>query len=164
MRPLSLEDLLMSQSERDLVVESLPEGGLLVMEPEAGRSHTLNAAASVVWQAWSGGERDVAALAARIAAATELPADEGIAHTALARLKDAGLVREEIPQPSLESVSRRRLLKVAAGLALALPLVETIVTPSPAAAQSSPTLPPAPAPAPPPAPPTANARVRRPVD
>jgi hypothetical protein len=156
----------MSQSERDLVVESLPEGGLLVMEPEAGRSHTLNAAASVVWQAWGEGERDVAALAARIAAATELPADEGIAHTALARLKDAGLVREEIPQPSLESVSRRRLLKVAAGLALALPLVETIVTPSPAAAQSGPTFPPpAPAPAPPsPTPPAAEARVRRPVD
>lgn len=157
----------MSQSERGFVVESLPEGGLLVMEPEAGRSHTLNAAASVVWQAWGEGERDVAALAARIAAATELPADEGIAHTALARLKDAGLVREEIPQPDLESVSRRRLLKVAAGLALALPLVETIVTPSPAAAQSAPTFPPpAPAPAPPasPTPPAAEARVRRPVD
>jgi hypothetical protein len=148
----------MSQSERDLVVEGLPEGGLLVMEPDGGRSHTLNAAASVVFEAWRAGEHDVAALAAKVAASTELPADEGIVHTALARLKDAGLVREEIPQPSLESVSRRRLLRLAAGAAFALPLVETIVTPSPAAAQSLFAPPPV---GPPSAP---AARLRRPVD
>jgi hypothetical protein len=126
----------MDRPVRDLVVEVLPEGGLLVMEPDGGRSHTLNAAAAVVFEAWRAGEQDVAALAAKVAAATDLPADEGIVHTALARLKDAGLVREEIPQPSLESVSRRRLLRLAAGAAFALPFVETIVTPSPAAAQS----------------------------
>lgn len=146
----------MAQVVRDLVVENLPEGGLLVMEPDGGKSHTLNAAAAVVFEAWRAGERDVETLAAKVATATELPADEGIVHTALARLKDAGLVRDEIPQPSLESVSRRRLLKLAAGAAFALPLVETIVTPSPAAAQSLP-VPPQTFPGP-------QARVRRPVD
>lgn len=150
----------MIEAARDLVVESLPEGGLLVMQSDGGKSHTLNAAAAVVFEAWRAGEHDVAALAAKVAASTDLPADEGIVHTALARLKDAGLVREEIPQPSLESVSRRRLLKLAAGAAFALPFVETIVTPSPAAAQSLPAPPPT---FPPPASPT-GARLRRPVD
>jgi hypothetical protein len=155
----------MVQSERNLVLENLPDGGLLVMEPDGGRSHSLNAAAAAVWQAWSAGEHDITILASRIAAVTELPADEGIAHAALARLKDAGLVREEIPQPTLESVSRRRLLKLAAGAAFALPFVETIVTPSPASAQTLPAPPPAsPPPASPPTtPPPTGARFRRPV-
>jgi hypothetical protein len=150
----------MGQTDRDLVVENLPDGGLLVMEPDGGRSHTLNASAAAVWQAWREGEHDVTVLAERVAASTELPADEGIIHSALARLKDARLVTEEIPQPSLESVSRRRLLRLAAGAAFALPFVETIVTPSPGAAQSLPAPPPA---APPTTPPPVPARFRRPV-
>lgn len=157
----------MAINPHDLVVESLPDGGLLVIDPGAGRSHTLNAAAAAVWKAWSEGVRDLPELAARVAGASELPADEGIVHSALGQLKDARLITEEVPQPSLESVSRRRLLKLAAGAAFALPFIETIVTPSPAAAQSAPVpgpspgpaaptpLPPPP-PAPPPSPPTAD--------
>ena len=137
----------MTQTAREIVVEKLPEGGLLVIDPIAGRSHTLNAAAAAVWSAWTEGVRDLDELARRVASTTPLPADEGIVHAALAQLKDTGLVREEIPTPSLESVARRRLLKVAAAAAFALPLIETIITPSPAAAQSE-----VPAPPPPPAP------------
>lgn len=143
----------MLEATTDLVVEELPDGGLLVMDPGAERSHALNAAAAAVWKAWKAGTRDLDQLAARVAAATTLPADHGIVHLALAQLRDAGLVRDEIPQPSLASVSRRRLLGLAAGVAIALPVIETIVTPRPAAAQSAPGPSPFPPPAPAPVPP-----------
>ena len=159
----------MASQARNLITESLPEGGLLVIDPEAGRSHTLNAAAAAAWKAWSEGSREVSDIAARIASTTPLPADDGIAHAALAQLKDAGLVSEEIPVPPLQQVARRRLLQLAAAAALALPLIETIVTPSPAHAQSAPppspgppAPPPSPGPAPGPAPGANPGSLRRP--
>jgi hypothetical protein len=77
----------------------------------------------------------------------------------MSQLEDAGLIDAEVPQLPVRDVSRRRLLELAASVGAAaatLPLVESIVTPSPAMAQS---LPPAPPPAPTGAP-TARTRPR----
>jgi PqqD family protein of HPr-rel-A system len=146
----------MMSDPQELILERLDNGETLVVDEAAGRTHTLNASAAAVFDAWREGKRSLPELAERLSQSTGLPADDGLVVAALSQLEDAGLIEGDIPQLPVRQVSRRRLLELAASVGAAaatLPLVESIVTPTPAMAQSSPTAPPPPAPIPPPTPP-----------
>ena len=124
-----------ARSEGILVREL--NGDFIVYDEDAGRAHELNTAAASVWRHCDGAT-PVDALAAALAAETELPADEEIVHLALAQLSKAGLL--EGPEVALAArVSRRQLIQrlgLAGSVTLLLPMVGSLVVPSPAAALS----------------------------
>lgn len=113
------------------------EGELLVARTATNEGHALNEAAAIVFE-FCDGVTSRAAMAAEVARRTGLPLDEGIVDLALAELREAGLVepdQEADPGVTRRSVIRRLALPVAA--AALLPVVETILMPSSAAAAPS---------------------------
>jgi hypothetical protein len=113
------------------------EGGFVLYDELTQRVHELNASAASVWQ-HSDGSTSIEALTAAVAADTELPADEAIVHLALAQLGKAGLL--DGPQAPFDArISRRQIsqrLGLTGSLALLLPIVSSIVAPTPVMAQS----------------------------
>jgi hypothetical protein len=112
----------------------------LLLDEHTLRVHELNATAASVWR-HADGSRSITDLAAAMATDTGLPADDEIVRLALAQLSKAGLLED--PQSIFDArISRRQLtrrLGLTGGLALLLPLVSSIVAPTPAMAQSAPT-------------------------
>lgn len=151
-----------------LLVERV-DGEVLVVKESSREAHALNEAASIVFDLCDGAmSRE--AMAAEVARRTGLPIDEGVVDLALTDLVEAGLVvlDDEAPAAITRRGLIRRLALPAAAMAM-LPVVETVLMPAPAAAQSGPvpsTTPPStgpsgspppsgsPSPSPPPPPPS----------
>jgi DNA-binding IclR family transcriptional regulator len=115
------------KTKNGLVVETLPEGGCLILDESTQMSHALQPEAAAVWACLERGVADPPAIARETALPTET------VEVALAQIAECGLLENE------GSSSRRQLLSRAAtvaGAAAALKLVESIATPTPAAAQS----------------------------
>lgn len=128
------------QARKDnLLVQNLDEE-VVVYDQDTDQVHRLNGAAAVVWRSCDG-KTTVADMAATLASETELPEDETIIHHALKQFDKAGLLLEGVPAlHDIERISRRRLiakLSVGAGIAVLLPLVSSMVAPSPVYAQST---------------------------
>lgn len=110
-----------------LIVEALPEGGCLVVDETAQKSHALSAEAAKVWRCLQQGTGEPANIAAVSGVAPD------VVEATLVQLAAADLFEVE------SGSSRREWLARAAtvvGAAAGLKLVETIATPSPASAQS----------------------------
>src|SRR5262245_52886422 len=119
-----------------LVVKELPEE-VLVYDLERHRAHCLNPAAAAVFKSCDG-RRTVADLARILRRETGAPADEAWVHLALDRLEKAHLLEERGAPRAGRAVSRRTLLrKAGVGLAAALPLVTSIVAPTPTEAAAT---------------------------
>jgi hypothetical protein len=122
-----------------LLVEEV-EDELLVYDQDHDSAHRLNRTAAIVWRHCDG-EHDIAALVAVLSAELgEDLADEDLVRIALDNLSERGLV-DGVPQraPEETRVSRRRFIRRVGTVgvaALALPVVSSLVAPSPAAAQS----------------------------
>lgn len=127
----------------DLLVERV-EGELLVVKTSSHEAHALNEAASVVFDLCDG-STSRAAMAAEVQRLTSLPADEEVIDLALAELADAGLISKDEERPSITRRSLIRRLTLPAAIVALLPVVETILLPTPASAASGP-VPPAPPP------------------
>jgi hypothetical protein len=116
-----------------LLIRELP-GELLVYDLEEHRAHCLNRAAALVFER-SDGETSVRDLARMLHRELGAPADEGWVELALEKLGEAGLLREVSDEPARSGArpSRREMLR-RAGLAsaAALPIVLSIVAPTPA--------------------------------
>ncbi len=114
------------------------EDELLVYDLERHEAHCLNATVAWVW-ARSDGTRTVAELTAALPE-TGLPAEPDLVWDALAQLQAAHLLDTPVRLPSgAGNLSRKDALKRlgrAAGLALLLPAVESIVAPVSAQAAS----------------------------
>jgi Coenzyme PQQ synthesis protein D (PqqD) len=120
----------------DLVVREL-EGELLVYDLASHRAHRLNPTAALVFQGCDG-RTALPDLAARLRRELGVPADERWVRLALRRLSRAGLLEKGVSAPA--GVSRREILQRsgrAAGLALLLPAVTSILAPTPAEAAAS---------------------------
>lgn len=123
-----------------LVVERVDDE-LLVYDLERDRAHRLNEAAALVFERCNG-ERGVAELAEALSEDSGQQIDEDVVGRALVRLSEAHLLDEPVVAADGHEWSRRQVLKRigAAGAAgLALPVVTSIVAPTPAEAQASPT-------------------------
>lgn len=121
----------------DLLVEELDDGFVVYDEIE----HTacaLNRTAAIVWRNLDG-ERDVQDLVEVLREEVGEVADEDLVMMALDRLEERGLIESGYPGRDPESArfSRRRFIR-AAGVAavVALPVIDAVVAPTPAAALS----------------------------
>jgi hypothetical protein len=110
-----------------LVVEALPDGGCLVVDESAQQSHALSAEAAKIWRCLEDGAVEVAG----IAAATGLKSD--VVEAGMLQLEAAGLLEVAAGSSRRDWLARAAMV---AGAAVGLVLVETIATPTPAAAQS----------------------------
>jgi len=125
------------EKRRDgLVVKELPEE-ILVYDLERHKAHCLNPAAAVVFKHCNG-ERSVAELARLLRRELGASADQSWVHLALDRLGRAHLLEEGGRAREARGLSRREVLKRAGvGLAAALPLVTSIVAPTPVEAAAT---------------------------
>jgi hypothetical protein len=126
------------EKRRDgLVVKELPDE-VLVYDLERHRAHCLNPAAATVFKSCDG-KHTIGELARLLRREVGAPADEAWVSLALDRLGKAHLLEERVPAPhAARSVSRREILKKAGvGLAAALPLVTSIVAPTPVEAAAT---------------------------
>ncbi len=122
----------------DLVVEGFLDE-VLVYDLQRNRAHCLNRTAALVWQNCDG-RTTVAELAEVLASELEIPANEAMVWMALTRLSKARLLKEPVISPGTpRTYSRRAVMQTlgsVAKISLILPVVQSIVTPSAAQAQS----------------------------
>jgi len=125
-------------ARQDDVVVSKVEDDLLVYDRRRHRAHALNRSAALVWQHCDG-QRTVGDLASLLRRELEPSADESVVWLALTQLGRAHLLHSPVTAPgAVASYSRRELLR-RAGVSLVagaflLPVVESIVAPTAAAA------------------------------
>jgi len=120
------------RARRDgLVVQDLADE-TLVYDLQRDRAHCLNRTAALVWRRCDG-RTSVAGLANLLQDAVGLPAAEAVVWMALERLGKAHLLQERITPPGgAGRYSRREVLRrlsIAAGLAVLLPAVQSILAP-----------------------------------
>jgi hypothetical protein len=125
------------EKRRDgLVVKELPDE-ILVYDLERHKAHCLNPAAAFVFK-HSNGERSVAELTRLLRREVGPSADESWVHLALRHLGKAHLLEGGQEIRETRGLSRRDMLKRAGiGLAAALPLVTSIVAPTPVEAAAT---------------------------
>jgi hypothetical protein len=125
MKPLARRD--------GLLIRELP-GELLVYERDEHRAHCLNGTAATVFKN-ADGTRTVTDLALLVAPPGERAGGEAVVAETLACLADAGLLENG---PAAVRWSRREVIRrVGVGTALLLPVVASVVAPTPAEAAAS---------------------------
>lgn len=110
-----------------LIVEKLEDGGCLVVDEDAQQSHALGPQAAAVWACLESETFD------RNAIAAETSLDRDTVDRALAELTETGLLVPDSDATRREILSRAAAI-VGAGAGLAL--IDSVATPTPAAAQS----------------------------
>jgi hypothetical protein len=115
-----------------LIVRELPDE-LLVYDLESHQAHCLNRTAAVVFEHCDG-RRSVAQIARILRRKLDVhaPADESLVWLSLERLAGARLLEEREAAPA--APSRRELVRRLALVAATLPLVATVLAPTPAEA------------------------------
>jgi hypothetical protein len=119
--------------KKNLLCESIA-GEIVVWDKQCNRAHRLNRSAGIVWQHVDGKNTaaDLAAIVDRELGAGESAAT--LVEEALDRFAELGLLETEQSQIN----SRRALIRRVAVAAALIPLVASIVVPTPAKAQSGP--------------------------
>ena len=121
--------------KKGLAVQNLANE-VLVYDLERHRAHCLNEAAALVWRQCDG-ETSVSEMTRMLKEKLDVPADPELVRYALDRLAKAHLL-ESSPAPA--KYSRRdfiaRLKKLGLAASVALPVVSSIVSPTPAHAMS----------------------------
>lgn len=120
-----------------LVVRELADE-TLVYDLEGHRAHCLNRTAALVWQLCDG-ENTVSRIAEKMCERLSARVPEGVVRLALEQLADRGLIApgEFSPVPAAHLVSRRLMMRrLGLAAAVSLPLVTSIISPTPVMAQS----------------------------
>ncbi len=124
--------------EDQLVVEELPDE-TLVYDLKRHKAQCLNRTATLVWRSCDG-QTTVAEMATMLENELEIPADESVVWMALDRLGRSHLLTEQVTLPADRAeYSRRAVIRTlgqVAGMSLLLPVVESIVAPTAAHAQT----------------------------
>jgi hypothetical protein len=122
--------------KQGLVIQELPDE-VLVYDLDRDRAHCLNTTAAFVWQRCDG-KNTTAQIARTLGRQFDCAVDEKIVWLALDQLgRNHLLDRQPAPPSALMGMNRRAMVR-ALGLAaiIAVPLVTSIVAPTPAMAQS----------------------------
>ncbi len=124
-------------SRKGLLVRELA-GEIVVYDLERDEAHYLNRTAACVFE-HSDGRETVAEIAVRLQAELKLPADEALVWLALDRLEEAGLLAHKPTRPCDAGGWPRRdaIVRTGIGLALLLPVVASILVPTPAEAAAT---------------------------
>jgi len=120
----------------DLIVKEMPDE-VLVYDLVRDKAHCLNQTAALVWN-YCDGRTSVAKMAGRLGKELNANVDEGVVWLALNQLSKNHLLQERIVPPALMTGINRREMIRALGVAavVAVPVVTSIVAPTPAQAQS----------------------------
>lgn len=127
------------RARRDAVFAEKLAAETILYDKAAHRAHSLNQTVGLVWEL-ADGQRSIAEVAAELHRELGVPADESVVLLALQELARCGLLEEPIPAESgPERLSRRevaRRLALAGASAAMLPLVASVLAPTPAMASS----------------------------
>jgi hypothetical protein len=121
---------------KELIIEALPSE-TIVYDTINHRVHCLNETASLIWQHCDG-QTSVEQIANRASQRLRAPADEDVVRLGLRELNDRGLLVSEpgdAPTVSRREVGKRLAVFGGAFVAL-LPVITSIVAPTPAMAAS----------------------------
>jgi hypothetical protein len=115
---------------------------LVIYDQDTHKVFHLNKAAAIVWEHCE----DAASLdelSHTLASHSGLPASEDLTGLALQELRDAELIEGSFASAAGREVARREVMMRMAGMALALPLVVSLLAPTPsmAASQGDPKIP-----------------------
>lgn len=118
----------------DLEVAPLPEE-TVVYDRRTDKAHCLNQTAALVWENCNGRNepRDIAQL---VGASLSAPVPVDVVSLAIAELAKAGLLEPEMAAQA-KGPSRREVIRRTAGIAVALPLISTLLAPTAASASST---------------------------
>ena len=116
----------------NLVVEPL-EDELLVYDITTDEAHCLNASAALVWQNCDG-QTSLSQLVKLVEQRLRLPAGGDVTSLALQQLSRKGLLTERLCSTTPALISRRSLIRSLGLAAGSLPLIISIVSPTPAQA------------------------------
>jgi hypothetical protein len=116
----------------DVIVQEMPDE-LLVYDRQSHRAHALDRVSAYVWRQCDG-QTPVDEIAARLPAELDVPANEDLVRLALDSLRKANLLMDQAePEPRC---SRRELAQRLGKLAIAVPVVLSILAPTAAQASS----------------------------
>jgi hypothetical protein len=126
----------MPHARRSGLIVKEAEGEVLIYDLERNKAHCLNDTAAKVWQ-YCDGETTVAAVSTSLSRELNAPCDEKLIWYALDQFAKDNLLEEKIAAPAfmIGGMNRRQMVRTL-GLtaAIALPLVSTILAPTPAQA------------------------------
>ncbi|MGH9839624.1 MAG: PqqD family protein [Blastocatellia bacterium] len=123
-------------SKKDFMVVEEMANEVLVYDTAKNKLHVLNPAAAAVWNHCDG-KTGVSEIAGKLGAESDGRINEDLTWLALEELGKSGLMEGTVDVPQ-DHISRRAMIKkAAAAAALALPVVTTVIAPSPARAQSA---------------------------
>jgi coenzyme PQQ synthesis protein D (PqqD) len=118
-----------------LIVKDLPEE-TLVYDLETDKALCLNLTAARVWKSCNG-KRSLAQLRELLEKETGSPVLEDVVWLALDQLETFGLLEVNLARPQrFAGLSRRQILRTAALTAAAIPIITSIIAPTPAQAAS----------------------------
>ena len=118
-----------------LIVKELPDE-TLVYDLADDKAHCLNDTAAQVWKNCDG-NKSVGEIKALLAEEACAPIDEGVVWLALDQLEKFKLLEEGPTAPAVfAGMSRRQLMRNLGVAAVALPMIVSIISPSPAQAAS----------------------------
>ncbi|HEY0101572.1 MAG TPA: PqqD family protein [Pyrinomonadaceae bacterium] len=123
--------------ERDLIVEELKDE-TLVYDLESHRAHCLNRSAALVWKQCDG-RRSVAEIAGNLSREFPAGADDEMVSFALEQLAKFKLLEERGGKPAgaKTGLTRREMMRrLGLAAAVGIPLVTSIVAPTPAQAST----------------------------
>jgi hypothetical protein len=106
---------------------------LLVYDVKTNKAHCLNKTAAKVWQLCDG-KMTVAEISKKIAKGTTPSRNEDLVWLAIERLSNAGLLEQS--KTTISTSRRAALRKLATATAIALPVIVSILVPTPAEAAS----------------------------
>lgn len=119
-----------------LLVRELAEE-VLVYDADAHRAHCLNRTAALVWKHCDG-RTSVSGIARRVGEEMSSTVSEELVWLALEQLAEFGLLASAgLRPPASQPISRRKMMRrVGLAAAVSLPLITSIISPTPAQAQS----------------------------
>jgi hypothetical protein len=109
------------------------EGEIVIYDPQRHAGHCLNATAAAVWKLCDG-HNNPSEIASALSRQLSAPVDQTVVLLALQRLADVHLLEE--PQVPLRPSRRVAIRRIGVAAAIALPLITSIVAPTPANAAS----------------------------
>jgi hypothetical protein len=122
--------------EESLIIKTLPDE-VLVYDLNADKAHCLNRTAAFVWNNCDG-RKTVSEIARLLQEDLRMPVDENVVWLALDQLEKFKLLQEQAAKPAnVNGMSRRQMVRsLGLAAAVALPLITSIVAPTPAQAAS----------------------------
>jgi hypothetical protein len=108
---------------------------LVIYDQRSRRAHRLNRTTALIWR-YCDGEHTVEDIAALLAVELDLPADQDVVWFALRRLERCRLLEGRLTPPTARMTRAQivRKLGLAGGLALAVPVVQSLTAPTAAIA------------------------------